>query len=33
MKRTFERLGVWANVKVMDAQCGIPELYGKYDAD
>ena len=32
MKRTFERLGVTANVKVMDGTVRHPELYGKYDA-
>ena len=32
MKRTFERLGVMANVKVMDGTVRHPELYGKYDA-
>ena len=32
MKKTFERLGVTANVKVMDGTVRHPELYGKYDA-
>ena len=32
MKRTFKRLGVTANVKVMDGTVRHPELYGKYDA-